>query len=102
MVFHHHSYSHMQEYLQTYKKNYGASEDIGLRKEAVQHKYGDKYDQFVNMGILKEKWHGDQCYATEHQVRYGEEHGTEEGSQLKNKRRQPPTTGSLCRKHCGH
>ena len=70
-----------------YQKTYGVSEELGLRKEVVRHKYGEKYEEFKSKGILKEKWHGDQCCVTEHQVRMGEEHGAEEGSQLKRQKK---------------
>ena len=46
--------------MKKYERKYGVSEDLGRRKETVQHQYGDKYEQVKSMGILKEKWHGDQ------------------------------------------
>ena len=57
----HDSCCHIEEYMQKYEKKYGVFEDLGRRRESVQHQYGDKYEEFKSKGILKERWHGENC-----------------------------------------
>lgn len=83
--------------MRKYEKKYGVSEDLGKRRESVQHQYGDKYEEFKSKGILKERWHGENCYVTEHQVRMGTEEGTEEGVALKKQRKASQSDWKLVR-----
>ena len=83
--------------MQKYNKKYGVSEDLGRRRESVQHQYGDKYEEFKSKGILKERRYGENCCVTEHQVRMGTEEGTEEGVALTKQRKASQSDWKLVR-----